>query len=308
MEKEKVEIQKMLDKLNSKLTGVMPHKLYLASIGEIDYLEKNARYMTKEKFAALTHNISKDSALSSVPLVYRKPEDGRLLVLSGNHRIKAAAQAGVTEFLVLLIDRELTRDEIIKIQLSHNQISGQDDEQVLRELFQELQDVEAILYTGFTSEEIQKLKSADFTAIKEEPLYYEEISLLFLPEDVPRLRELFKTIAEGASAHLIFAGRVSEYESILQGLIAAKQGQNIINSTLAFFAMASVVNEYLTGKVDNLQEAMEEGTDETLTFTLGATRKRISKKTAQVLRKTIKEMADKGMDLDASLLSMAENK
>ena len=70
MEKEKIEIQKMLDKLNSKLTVVMPHKLYLASIDEIDYLEKNARYMTKEKFASLTHNISKDSSLSSVPLVY----------------------------------------------------------------------------------------------------------------------------------------------------------------------------------------------------------------------------------------------
>lgn len=180
----------ILERLNEKLAGIMPYKLHLVALSEIDYLEKNARYMTKEQFASLTSNLKKDNALSSVPLCYRKPEDGRLLVLSGNHRIKAAVAAGITFCLVLLIDKPLTREALVAIQLSHNAISGQDDEQILKELYDELSDVQAVLYAGFTSEQIQKLQSADFSAIKEEQLHYESINLLFLPGEIERLQGL----------------------------------------------------------------------------------------------------------------------
>ena len=296
----------ILERLNEKLTGVMPYKLYLAAIDEIDYLEKNARFMTKEQFASLTNNIKKDSALSSVPLVYRKPVDGRLLVLSGNHRIKAAAEAGLTSFLVLLIDKELTREELVAIQLSHNAIAGQDDEQILKELYEELKDVEAILYAGFTSEQIQKLQSADFSAIKEEPLHYESINLLFLPGEIERLKAIFNRVVDNSINKEIFVGRISEYDSILQGLIAAKEGQNIINSTLAFFALAQVADEYLARKTDDLQEAFEEGLEDTVSFILGGTRKRISKKTAKLLRKALKEKMDSGLNLDDALAALSK--
>ena len=190
------EISVILERLNEKLSGVMPYKLYLASLTELDYLEKNARYMTKEQFASLANNVKKDSALSSVPLVYRKPEDGRLLILSGNHRVKAAAAAGIPAILVLLIDKALTHEELVAIQLSHNAIAGQDDEQILKELYEELNNVEAIVYAGFTSEQIEKLQSADFSALKEEPLHYESINLLFLPGETEHLREIFDRIMD----------------------------------------------------------------------------------------------------------------
>jgi len=296
----------ILERLNEKLTGVMPYKLYLATIDEIDYLEKNARFMTKEQFASLANNVKKDSALSSVPLVYRKPEDGRLLVVSGNHRIKAAHEAGLTSFLVLLIDKVLTREELVAIQLSHNAIAGQDDEQILKELYDELKDVEAILYAGFTSEQIQKLQSADFSAIKEEPLHYESINLLFLPGEIERMKAIFNRVIDNSVNKEIFVGRISEYDSILQGLIAAKEGQNIINSTLAFFALAQVADEYLAGKTDDLQEAFEEGLEDTVSFILGGTRKRISKKTAKLLRKALKEKMDSGLNLDDALAALSK--
>lgn len=294
-------IQQILNRLNGKLSDLMPYKLYLASIDEIDYLDKNARYMTKEQFSALTANIAKDKALSSVPLVYRKPEDGRLLVLSGNHRIKAAAEAGVTEFLVFLIDKPLSRQELVSIQLSHNAIQGQDDEQILKELWMELDEVEAMVYSGFTSEMIEKLKNSDFSAIREEPVRYEEVNLLFLPEDIENMREICESIVEKSKSKITFAGRISEYNAILDGIIASKQGQNIVNSTVAFFAMAGVVNEYLSGKINNLQEAMEEGVEDTVNFSVGSTRKRIRKETAKALRKAIKEKMDTGLDLDSAI-------
>jgi hypothetical protein len=104
---------------------------------------------------------------------------------------------------------------------------------------------------------------------------------------------------------IVMTGRISGYEAILEGIIAAKPNQKIINSTIAFFIMAKVVREYLKGKAESLQEALEEGVEETVQFTLRATRKRIHKETAKALRKAMKKMTDSGLDLDAALLSLA---
>jgi hypothetical protein len=68
--------------------------------------------------------------------------------------------------------------------------------------------------------------------------------------------------------------------------------------------MAKAIREYLDGKVDSVQEAIDEGVADTVVFILGGTRKRINKKTATAIRKTIKEKMDTGMDLDAALISM----
>lgn len=299
------EIQKALDELNSRLQDKFPFKLHMARAEEIDFLGKNARFMTKEQFAALTRNIKTDGGMTSLPLCY-KQENGKLLVLSGNHRIKAAIQAGQVEFLIMLIDKPLTEQRQIAIQLSHNAISGQDDEQVLKKLWQQIDDLDASIYSGLSTELIDKLLSTDFGTISEQRVLFKEISLLFLPEEIEELKSICEGIIDSAKGKAVFAGRITEYEDILGGIIEAKQGQKIINSTLAFFAIARVVQEYLAGKTESLQEAMEDGVLETVPFIMGGTRKRIHKNTAKAIRKTIKEKADEGMDLDAALVFMAE--
>ena len=301
------EIQIMLDELNSRLSEKLPYKLYMARASEIEFLDKNARYMTKEQFESLTRNIKTDGGLTSLPLCYRQ-ENGRLLVLSGNHRLKAAINAGIVENLVLLIDKPLSKQRQIAIQLSHNAIEGQDDEQILKELWMEIDEMEASIYSGLSTELIEKLTNIDFTTISEQRPLFKEISLLFLPEEIESMTAICDGIVESVKSKVAFTGRITEYDEILDGIIAAKQGQKIINSAVAFFAMARVVREYLDGKVESLQEAMEEGVQDTVVFQLGATRKRIGKKTAQTLRKALKEKADEGMDLDASLLLLINNK
>jgi hypothetical protein len=294
------EIQSSLNELNSRLEGKLPYKLYLAKAEEIDFLDKNARFMTKEQFASLTHNVKTDGGLTSIPLCY-KQENRRLLVLSGNHRIKAAIEAGNREFLVLLIDKHLTKQQQIAIQLSHNAIEGQDDEQILKELWQQIDDLEASIYTGFSTEMINKLNSTDFITISEQRVLFQEITFLFLPEEIEEMKSICEGIVESAKGKQIFAGRITEYSEILEGIIAVKQSQKIINSTLALFAMSRVVREYLAGHAENLQESMEEGVSDTVVFILGGTRKRIKKETAKILRKAIKENMDTGLDLDSAL-------
>jgi len=297
------EIQVALDRLNLLLQDRLPYKLYMARASEIDFLEKNARYMTKEQFSSLTRNIQSDGGMTSVPLCY-KQENGRLLVLSGNHRVKATIEAGRDEFLVLLIDTPLTKQRQVAIQLSHNAISGQDDEQILKELWQQIDDLAESIYTGLSTELIDKLASVNFTTISEQRVLFKEITLLFLPEEIEEMISICDGIIQATKGKTAFVGRITEYEAILEGIIAAKQGQKIINSALAFFSMARVVREYLDGKVGDLKETMEEGTEETVLFAMGGSRKRINKNTAKTFRKAIKEKTDAGMTLDAALLSI----
>jgi len=301
------EIQSTLSELNSRLAGKLPYKLYLAKVEEIDFLEKNARFMTKEQFAALTHNVKADGGLTSIPLCY-KQENGRLLVLSGNHRIKASIEAGSREFLVLLIDKPMTKQQLVAIQLSHNSIEGQDDEQILKELWQQIDDLDASIYAGLSTELVEKLNSTDFITISEQRVLFKEITFLFLPEEIEEMKSICEGILESAKSKEIFAGRITEYADILEGIIAVKQNQKIINSTLALFGMARVVREYLAGRAENLQEAMEEGVADTVVFNLGGTRKRIKKETAKTLRKYIKEKMESGLDLDSALQSIKSYK
>lgn len=60
---------------------------------DISLLKKNARILKKDVFQQLTANIGRDKRLSSVPLCHRL-SDGRVEVLSGNHRVQASVEAG----------------------------------------------------------------------------------------------------------------------------------------------------------------------------------------------------------------------
>jgi hypothetical protein len=126
------EIREVLNLLNDKLAGDFPYRLELAAPGELKLLEKNARYMKAEQFQSLVENIKKDGNLSSLPLCYRE-KDGKLRVLSGNHRVMAARKAEVESVLVMVLGDEKDADEQMAIQLSHNAIAGQDDLVILKE-------------------------------------------------------------------------------------------------------------------------------------------------------------------------------
>ena len=131
-------VQDALAVLNEKLAGTFPFLLELVSPGDLKLLEKNARYMKAEQFQNLVENVKKDGNLSQLPFCYRE-EDGRLRVLSGNHRVKAAIAAGVEQTMVLVAREPKDQDERLAIQLSHNAIAGQDDLLILKDLWESIQ-------------------------------------------------------------------------------------------------------------------------------------------------------------------------
>jgi hypothetical protein len=177
------EIREVLNLLNEKLAGLFPYRLEMVTPGELKLLEKNARYMKAEQFQSLVENIKKDGNLSSLPLCYRE-KDGKLRVLSGNHRVQAGRQAGVEQILVMVVGDEKDSDARLAIQLSHNAIAGQDDLVILKELWEAITDVQAKVYAGLDSDTVKALQGIQFAAIAEQRLQYKLANFMFLPEDL----------------------------------------------------------------------------------------------------------------------------
>jgi hypothetical protein len=68
-----------------------------------------------------------------------------LEIISGHHRTRAATAAGLSELFVLVDVTGLTRSQIAAKQLAHNAIEGQDNEQLLAEIYRQIEDAESKL-------------------------------------------------------------------------------------------------------------------------------------------------------------------
>jgi hypothetical protein len=236
-------VRETVNQLNALITD-MPYKIDIVHPKEIKLLDKNARYMSHEMFENLVSNIKKDGALTSLPLCYREG-DGRLIVLSGNHRVQAAVHAGLKRILILLIDKELTRQEQVAIQLSHNAIEGKDDLVILKELWDEIGEIDLKLYAGLDSETIKELEKMEFTTISEATPDFKQMIMLFLPEEVTELKKVL------ADADMLFAGDENfvlsrrHYEEVFRLVLDVKDKFSIVSNPTAFMKVVEMAKMYM---------------------------------------------------------------
>lgn len=222
--------------LNERLASTFPFALELVAPSDLKLLEKNARYMKAEQFQNLVENIKKDGNLSQLPFCYRE-EDGKLRVLSGNHRVRAAIAAGVEQTLVLVAREEKTQDERLAIQLSHNAITGQDDLAILKGLWESIQDVQSKLYAGLDSETIKSLEGIKFAAIAEQRLQYKIANFMFLPEELEDLDALLKETAIAFAADTVYLANLKTYDAFFDLVVRVKKRCQIKNSAAAFLKL-----------------------------------------------------------------------
>jgi len=202
---------------------------------QLVFLKKNARYMNAQQFQRLKDNIGRDGQLTSTPLVVPMP-DGRFEILSGNHRTKAAIEVGLTEIPVIVITTPLTLEQRTAIQLSHNAVTGQDDPNELHSLY-EILSMEEKEYSGLTDDDF-KIDEMELTGLSVGSPKYEELQLLFLPEDRDRLNECLKEIGE--KSRIMYSGRTADFDALFDALVKGKQQLRIFNSAIAFLAIAEL--------------------------------------------------------------------
>ncbi len=222
-----------------------PYKLAFVSKDELVFLEKNARFMTNSTFSKLVNNIKKDRQLASVPLCYRQPDNGKYLVLSGNHRLQAAIAAGESIFLVLYIERELTRQEVVSIQLSHNSLEGEDDKDILRDLWSEITDVSLKAYSGLDDIDLGEMPNLDLSTMHVPGLDFKSITFVFLPEERERLLKCMDDALKTISAKELIILRDNDFERIIRGMSKVEAAYNVFAPSLAMMGILKVFEAHL---------------------------------------------------------------
>ncbi|MDG4796891.1 ParB N-terminal domain-containing protein [Micromonospora sp. WMMD1082] len=212
---------------------------------DLTLLEVNARYMRKETFDRLVANVRRDGALTSTPLVWNDEVSGRMVVLSGNHRIMAAREAGLEQVSVIVVDQPLTRARQVALQLSHNAIEGEDDPATLKHLYDELDDVDWRAYSGLDDKQLDLLAQVDLEGLSEANLDFATVQLVFLPHELDAARGSFEEARRIVQADVRWLAGYAEYETTLDALATAHGAHNVGNVATALGLILQVFERHL---------------------------------------------------------------
>lgn len=228
-------LMETIDEINSRMNGA---KLGTIDVKNVEYLEKNARFMTNEMFNNLVENVKRDGQLTSVPLCWKNGEKFR--VLSGNHRVKAAVKAGLKEILVLYIDKPLTEQEQIAIQLSHNAIEGKDDPVILKDLWDSIEDVGLKFYAGLDDKVLGELEKIQLDPLSEVKLDFRSVTFLFLPDEVERMKIAFENAIDMLGPKEVVLAAMEDFNRTIEAVTKTKAAFNVHNAATALMLILDI--------------------------------------------------------------------
>ena len=281
-----------IEELNRRIEEAgQPFKLAVVDIEELSLLEKNARYMTNEQFNRLVNNIKQDGGLSSVPFCYK--EGDRYKVLSGNHRVMAAREAGLKQVLIMYTDKKTTKAEQIAVQLSHNAIVGQDDPTILKELWDEINDVDLKVYSGLDDKILDEIKKISIEPLSEVKLDYRTLSFLFLPSELERVKKVIQEAVELCGGDEIYVARLEEFDRMLAAMSKTNAAYNIKNAATSLLIILDVFENHLTDLAEGWTER-ETSTREWVPLASIIGTDNIPVESARVIQKAVQKMMDKG--------------
>jgi hypothetical protein len=213
-------------------------------INLIDEADINANEMTGEDFAQLCDNIGK-SGLSSVPSCYKK-ENGRFVMISGHHRLRACKKLHYKTIGILYcLESELSKDEIIAIQLSHNSLHGHDNTSILKKLFEQIKSVDFKQFAHVNIDEIAPVSTDGISvfALKENFVF----TVVLYPDSFENLDELFGDIREQASKSdaLILANEKENERLLLKLQTEIGKQYDIKSPSISFAKLLELASERL---------------------------------------------------------------
>ncbi|MBF0350912.1 MAG: ParB N-terminal domain-containing protein [SAR324 cluster bacterium] len=226
-------LNQAIDVINQTLGGKI--KLAVANPRNLTLLDENARYMNQFQYQGLLNNIREDGFLSSVPLCHLE-KDGRLVVLSGNHRVQAAKDAGIEKILILYRS-DLSKSKKIAEQLAHNALVGQDDNQILKSLWDQITDLDSKIRAGLDSSLVEELEKINFSALNNARVAFETVQLLFLPEELQRFDGLLEDARFNLACNQHYLCAMGAYDQVFKMLVGIKKEFNIKNTAVSFLQL-----------------------------------------------------------------------
>lgn len=222
--------------LSTRIVEMDPRELLL--------LERNARYMKFETFQALVRNVRRDGVLTQLPLA-ALDEHGRYEVLSGNHRTKAAIEAGLATIKVIVTDDLVGETERrLSLQLSHNAIAGEDDPTILAELYDSLQDPEERLAAGLDDKTLALLEAVETQSLSEANLAFQAINVVFLPEEAQHAREVLDEALDQVGGDGVWLARWGEWDRVISAVAKAQSSHKVGNLATALMIVLDLAERH----------------------------------------------------------------
>jgi len=258
---------------------------------EIKLLEVNARFMNADEFQRLVQNIKRDGCLTQLPFcVY--DDDGNLVVLSGNHRVQAAIEAGLQEIDVQVTEEKLTKDQRIAIQLSHNAICGKDDMAILKQLYESIDDVNMKAYSGLDDETLKLLDNISTQSMSYSGLQYQVLNILFLPSEIEEIKAILKDVMKEVRSNETLMLRMAEYDKYLNTITDVSKALRIRNTAVGFMAMLEIVKKHMSELKEVWIEDAKDKEYVPISTIIG--RSDIKAKDGRILDKAIERLIAKG--------------
>lgn len=202
----------------------------------------NARIMGPDKFQRLVANIKSEGGLyESLPLCAVIPDQPDYFqILSGHHRTRAARSAGETEIFVIVVERELTDDEITAKQLAHNALAGEDDPDILARLFASIQSPDAKLESGLSDLDI----SIDVQPFPVDGMFveysFEAIYILWMSADLAKWEHLLEKLQPDARMYLADHEAFAQFSDQVKRIGKLQNIRNIAGIMVAMMKYAEL--------------------------------------------------------------------
>lgn len=100
--------------------------------GQIPDVPKNPRKITKEKFDALVESIRESPEMKVLDEVRVYPYNGRYVVISGNHRVKAYRKLGWQNVLCKILPEDTPKKKLREYVMKENMHYAENDDALLR--------------------------------------------------------------------------------------------------------------------------------------------------------------------------------
>lgn len=175
-----------------------------------------------------------------------KKADGRYVIISGNHRLRACKKLHYKKIGILYVNEdEITQDESIGIELSHNSLHGSPNVSILKKLFESIQSVDFKKFAHVNIDEVKPVSAdgLDIYAMKENFVF----TVILYPNSFGNLDELYGDIREQAkkSDALILASEEDNEKTLLKLQTDIGKEYDIKSPSISFAKLLELANERL---------------------------------------------------------------
>ena len=217
-------------------------EIWRAPLTALREQDKNARVMPREMLEHLARTIREEGHLESLP--YTVMRDGHFDIISGHHRVRAARMAGLDELIVIADTRNLSKSKVRAKQIAHNAIEGTDDVQTLREMYLEIEEIDARLEAFVTEADLDiAIDNADFELQDVRiPFEWHYVTLCFLPNQKQDWETVLGVI--GSDAETIGCLDVDVFDQFAAVARSVGKTEDIRNVGAIVMRMVEIVQDW----------------------------------------------------------------